>query len=409
MSATSPIIAPERAASTAPPRRGFPLDPILTLCVLGLAVCSLLTLSQATSTLIPGDPGYYVKRQAIYFAVGLVAMLIVARIDYKQLRRARNGIYLLLIGSILAVKVVGTETLGAQRAIQLGFFSFQGSEIGKVLLILALSAFIVDNARTLDRRETTAKVILFALLPALLVIAQPDLGSGLVYLFIAAILLIVAGTPARRLAALAGIVLACIAVVFVGAPAAGVHVLKPYQEKRLTAFLNPTYGERASGQKVSKSTEELEEASYQLLQSEIAIGAGGKTGQANPTQTRLNFLPEQGTDFVFAAVGENWGFVGCSIVIGLYMLLLWRAMRIVLSAKDLFGTLVAAGVAAMLMFQAFVSMGMSTGIMPVTGVPLPLISYGGSSVISVLVAIGLLQSIYLRARATAPVPGRVLR
>ena len=187
------------------------------------------------------------------------------------------------------------------------------------------------------------------------------------------------------------------------------HLLKPYQEKRLTAFLNPTYGERAGGQKVSKATEEQEEASYQLLQSEIAIGAGGKTGQSNPTQTRLNFLPEQGTDFVFAAVGENWGFVGASIVVGLYMLLLWRTMRIVLGAKDLFGTLIAAGVAAMLMFQAFVSMGMSTGIMPVTGVPLPLISYGGSSVISVMVAVGLLQSIYLRARAAASVPGRVLR
>lgn len=387
----------------------MPLDPLLLLAVVGLGICSLLTLRQATATLIPGDPGYYVKRQAVYLVVGLVLMLIVSRVDYKQLRRARNGIYLLLIGSILAVKVLGAETLGAQRAIQLGFFSFQGSEIGKILLILALAAFIVDNARTLDRRETTAKIILVALVPAMLVIAQPDLGSGLVYLFITAILLIVAGTPARRLAALGALVLACGAIVFVGAPAAGVHVLKPYQEKRLTAFLNPTYGERAGGQKVSRSTEEQEEASYQLLQSEIAIGAGGKTGQSSPTQTRLNFLPEQGTDFVFAAVGENWGFLGALVVVALYMLLLWRTMRIVLSAKDLFGTLIAAGVAAMLMFQAFVSMGMSTGIMPVTGVPLPLISYGGSSVISVMVAVGLLQSIYLRTRAAASVPGRVLR
>jgi rod shape determining protein RodA len=409
VSATSPILVPDKAPSPTPPLRRLGLDPLLVLAVAGLGICSLLTLSQATSTLIPGDPGYYVKRQAVYLVVGFVLMLVVSRVDYKQLRRARNGIYLLLIGSILAVKVLGAETLGAQRAIQLGFFSFQGSEIGKVLLILALAAFIVDNARTLDRRETTAKILLVALVPSMLVIAQPDLGSGLVYLFITAVLLIVAGTPARRLAALAALVLACGAVVFVAAPAAGVHLLKPYQEKRLTAFLNPTYGERAGGQKVSKATEEQEEASYQLLQSEIAIGAGGKTGQSNPTQTRLNFLPEQGTDFVFAAVGENWGFVGASIVVGLYMLLLWRTMRIVLGAKDLFGTLIAAGVAAMLMFQAFVSMGMSTGIMPVTGVPLPLISYGGSSVISVMVAVGLLQSIYLRARAAASVPGRVLR
>ncbi len=173
-------------------------------------------------------------------------------------------------------------------------------------------------------------------------------------------------------------------------------MLKPYQVQRLTAFLHPSTNPEKEG--------------YQQEESKIAIGAGQKTGRGpNATQIRLNYVPEDHTDFVFAAVGEQYGFVGAAFVLLLYALLIWRALRILVMSKDLFGTLVAAGVAAMLMFQVFVNVGMTIGIMPITGVPLPLMSYGGSSVITTLLAMGLLQSIYVQARASQAMKGRVLR
>ncbi len=302
--------------------------------------------------------------------------------------------------SILAVLAVGSSANGSQRAISLSFFSFQGSELGKVLLILALSAFVVDRARRLRERDTTARVMLAALVPAMIVIAQPDLGSGMVYMVIAFVLLLVAGTPWRQLAALVALVAVSAAFVLAIAPAAGVHVLKSYQVERLTAFLHP------KSNPVKEGT--ANDPTYQLQESKIAIGSGQKTGRgSDATQIRLNFVPEDHTDFVFAAVGEQYGFVGAGLVLCLYALLMWRALRILTMSKDLFGSLIAAGVAAMLMFQVFVNVGMTIGIMPITGVTLPLMSYGGSSVITTLLAVGLLQSIYVRARASAALKGRV--
>ena len=177
--------------------------------------------------------------------------------------------------------------------------------------------------------------------------------------------------------------------VLVGAPAAGVHVLKPYQVDRLTAFINPTDNPRKQG--------------YQLRQSQVAIGSGQKTGRGpeHATQTKLDFLPEHHTDFVFSVVGEEFGFMGAALVLSLYALLIWRALRILTMAKNLYGALIAGGVAAMLMFQIFVNVGMTIGIMPITGVPLPLLSYGGSSVIVTFLAVGLLQSIHVQARMSA--------
>ena len=183
-------------------------------------------------------------------------------------------------------------------------------------------------------------------------------------------------------------------IVLVAAPAAGVHVLKPYQVQRLTAFLHPSVNPQKEG--------------YQQEESKIAIGSGQKTGRGpNSSQNKLGYVPENHTDFIFSAVGEQYGFLGAAFV--LYGLLIWRALRILVMSKDLFGTLVAAGVAAMLMFQVFVNVGMTIGIMPITGVTLPLMSYGGSSVITTLLAMGLLQSIYIQARASQALKGRVLR
>jgi rod shape determining protein RodA len=393
----SPIKSPDEPPVVPPPRGlRLPLDPLLAIAVVGLGLCSVFTLRQATENLVPGNPHYYVDRQIFYLVVGGVFMLVLARVDYARLRRYKGAIYGALIFGILAVLALGHAARGSTRAINLAFFSFQASELGKVLLILALAALVVERSRSLRDRDTTVRVMIAALVPAMFVIAQPDLGSGMVYMVVAYVLLFVAGTSWRQLAALAALVAVSAAFVLVAAPAAGVNVLKPYQVARLTAFLHPSSNPQKEG--------------YQQQESKIAIGAGQKTGRgANASQIPDGFVPESQTDFVFAAVGEQYGFAGAAVVLLLYALLIWRALRILVMSKDLFGTLIAAGVVGMLMFQVFVNVGMTIGIMPITGVTLPLMSYGGSSVITTLLAVGLLQSIYVQGRASAALKGRVLR
>jgi rod shape determining protein RodA len=390
-------IRPTEEAPVAPPRAlRLPLDPVLTLAIIGLGICSVVTLGAATRNLVPGRPNYYVERQSTYLIVGFVLMLGLSRLDYARLRRAKNAIYAALILSILAVLALGHAARGSTRAINFPFFSFQASELGKVLLIVALAAFVAERTRALRERDATVRVMIAALIPAMFVIVQPDLGSGMVYMVVAYVLLFVAGASWRHLAGLAALVAVSVAFVLVAAPAAGVHVLKPYQTARLTAFLHPSSNPQKEG--------------YQQQESKIAIGAGQKTGRgANSSQIPNGFVPESHTDFIFAAVGEQYGFVGAGLVLLLYGLLISRALRVLVMSKDLFGSLIAAGVAAMLMFQVFVNVGMTIGIMPITGVTLPLMSYGGSSVITTLLAVGLLQSIYVQARASAALKDRVLR
>jgi rod shape determining protein RodA len=390
-----------RDSSDAPPvparplALALPFDPVLALAVVGICVASLVTMAGATADDIAGQPHYYVERQGVYFAVGAALAVLLGRIDYSRLREVKYGVYGFLIAGIVLVMMLGSVARGSRRAIQFPFFSFQASEIGKVLLIVALSAFVVDRVRRLQDRDTTARVMLLALIPAALVIAQPDLGSGLVYVVIVLATLFVAGTSWRHFAALAALGAVAVALVLVAAPAVGVTVLHDYQKDRLTAFMNPTDNPDKQG--------------YHQNQSRIAIGSGEKTGRGDKaTQTEFNFLPEHHTDFIFAVVGERWGFVGGAFVLSLYALLIWRALRILTMAKNLYGALLAGGIVAMLMFQVFVNVGMTVGIMPITGIPLPLMSYGGSSVITTFLAVGLLQSIFAQARASAALKGRVL-
>jgi rod shape determining protein RodA len=368
------------------------LDPLLLLATLGLVAASLYTVRKGTLGDIPGDPNYYMNRQLIYVGVGVVLMFLLSRFDYSRLREWKLGVYAFMIAAILLVYALGFSARGSRRAIEFGFFNFQASELGKVLLVVALAAFTVDRARRLNERETTSRIVLLALVPAMLVVAQPDLGSGLVYIAIVLAVLFVAGTKWTHFAALAGLGAVAVVVVVLAAPMAGVEVLKPYQVDRLTAFLNP-------------STDPADEG-YQINQSLTAIGSGGKTGRGDAsTQTKLNFLPEHHTDFIFSVVGEEFGFVGAALVLSLFALLIWRALRILTMSKNFYGALVAGGITAMLMFQVFVNVGMTIGIMPITGIPLPLMSYGGSSVITTLMAIGLLQSIHAQARETAVAKG----
>ena len=379
--ATVTLTDPPSAAGPRPFVLGF--DPVMMLAVLGLCACSLVTLHTVTDV----APGYYMNRQAVYFAAGTVIALVLSRVDYSRLRGLKWGLYAFMLGSLVAVMALGSVANGARRAIQFPFFSFQASELGKVLLTVVLASFLVDRARRLHDRDTTARTLLVALVPAAMVMIQPDLGSSLVYIVIVIAILFVAGVSWRHFAALGALGAVAITCVLVAAPAAGVEVLHDYQKDRLTSFLNP------SG---SASKE-----AYQQEQSKAAIGSGEKTGRGErATQTKYDFLPEHHTDFVFAVVGERWGFVGAAIVLSLYALLIWRGLRTLTIAKDLFGVLLAGGIVAMLLFQVFINVGMTLGIMPITGIPLPLMSYGGSSVLTTLLAVGLLQSIHVQARAS---------
>ncbi|HEX8745501.1 MAG TPA: rod shape-determining protein RodA [Thermoleophilaceae bacterium] len=372
------------------------LDPLLLIAAVGLIACSIFVVGKATQDDIPGDPNYYELRQAIYGVVGIALMLIVARFDYSRLRELKLGVYGGMIGLILLVYALGAAARGSKRWIELPFFRLQPSELGKVLLIVALAAFVVDRVRRLNERETTSRIVLLAIVPAMLVVAQPDLGSGLVYMAIVLAILFVAGTKWTHFAALGTLGALAIAAVLVVGPAIGVEVLKDYQKDRLTAFVSPTDDPREQG--------------YQLQQSTVAIGSGEKTGRGpeGATQTKLDFLPEHHTDFVFSVIGEMFGFAGAAFVLSLYALLIWRALRILTMSKNLYGTLIVGGVLAMLMFQVFVNVGMTVGLGPITGVPLPLMSYGGSSVMVTFLAIGLLQSVHVQARLTSDAKRREL-
>jgi rod shape determining protein RodA len=368
---------PKAGLAPTPAQRVLSIDPLLLVGVIGLAICSVVTIG-----FTPAEE--LAPRQAVYFGVGLVVALVVSQVDYSHLRAIRLPIYGFMLVSIVAVLVLGSETRGTTRAIAVGPIELQTSELGKVLLAVVLAAVLVERARELHQRDTTARLMLLALVPTLLVLTE-DLGSGLVYVAIALATLFVAGTKWTHFVALFTLGAVAIGLALVALPAAGVEVLKPYQEERLTSFLNPS--------------DDPSDAGYQQNQSVISIGSGGRTGRGDQaTQTQLEFLPEEHTDFVFAVVGERWGFVGAALVLSLYALLIWRGLRILTMAKNLFGAIIAGGIVAMLLFQVFVNVGMNVGIMPITGIPLPLMSYGGSSVLTTLLAVGLLQSIHVQAR-----------
>jgi rod shape determining protein RodA len=312
----------------------------------------------------------------------------VARIDYSRFRELRVGIYSAMITAISLVLVFGAAARGSRRWIELPYFRFQPSELAKVLLIVSLAAFVIERTRRGYEARQTARLLLIGLTPAAMIFIQPDLGTAMVLGVITVTILFLAGVPWRHFAAMGGVAAAAAVLVLVVAPAAGAPILQGYQQERLTSFLNPS--------------DDPSDSSYQLRQSQITIGAGGKTGRGDrASQTELNFLPEHHTDFIFAVVGERYGFLGAAFVLSLYALLVSRALRLLTLSKNLYGTLIAGGIAAMLIFQVLVNVGMNLGVMPVTGITLPLMSYGGSSVLVTFMAIGLLQSIHVQAQLSS--------
>jgi rod shape determining protein RodA len=390
-----PFEAADRPAEA--DRAGFlRLDPLLLLATLGLIGFGLFSLGKVTGGDVPHDPYYYVLRQAIYAVIGLALMLALARVDYSRFRELRVGLYTAMVGGIILVLLLGQATRGSRRWIELPFFTFQPSELGKVLLIAALAGFAIDRARRVSEGQRTARLMLMGFVPAMIVAVQPDLGTAVTYAVITLAILFVAGVRWTHFALLGALLATAVTVVLVISPAIGHPILKDYQQERLTTFLNPSSDPR--------------DATYQIDQSLIAIGSGAKTGRgADSTQTENGFVPDRTTDFIFSVVGERFGFVGAAFVLSLYALVIWRGLRIMTLSKNLYGSLIAGAIASMFMCQVFVNVGVAIGIMPVTGITLPLLSFGGSSVVVTLMAIGLLQSIYVQARLTAKSRADLLR
>lgn len=360
------------------------LDYVLLLAVVALIVCGVGMIYFATRNDVEGDALYYARTQVINALVGLVALVVISVIEYEAYRRWQWALYAITVASIAAVYVVGTVTRGSRRWIELPFFNLQPSQLGLFLITVALGAFLVDRMELLGTRRITVAALVCVAVPAALVFFQPDLGTSTVYVVLVLAMLFFYGTPWTHFAALAGAGLASVAALVWLLPLTGVELIKPYQMDRLLVFLDPGRDPEGTG--------------YNVAQSMIAVGSGALTGRGEQaTQTTLDFLPEHHTDFIFSVIGERFGFVGAALLLALYAIVLWRALRIATLARDMYGSIMAGGIAVMLLFQMFVNIGMTIGIMPVTGIPLPFVSYGGAAMITFLLLIGLLESIHLRA------------
>ncbi|MFT4034828.1 MAG: FtsW/RodA/SpoVE family cell cycle protein [Patulibacter sp.] len=354
-------------------------DPLLLLATLGLCAASYFAVG------VSAHPDYAV-RQAVFIVIGLVAMAAVSSVDVLRLRELKYGHYGLIIVGLILVLLFGAVTNGSRLAVVIGPIQIQWSEIGKVLFALAIAAEMADRQRHVGEWMTTVRVLALTAPVLLLLLAEPDLGSALVYVTMLVLMLAVSGAPGRHLQVLTAAGLATIALVLVVLPAGGIHLLKPYQSDRLTSFLHPD--EASSGS-----------SGYQQQQAMIGIGNGGRLGAgSDSSQATSGFIPENQTDFIFAVMGERWGFVGAGLMLSLYALLLWRVLRIMMEARSSYEAMVLSGIIGMLSFQIFENVGMNLGIMPITGVTLPLLSYGGSSVIATLIALGLAHAVHAHAR-----------
>ena len=362
------------------------LDLVLLLAAAALVGYGLWAVSGVTRFDVQGDPDYYVVRQAIAAGLGAIGLVVAIAIPTDLYRRYWRVVYGGTIVLMVVVYVFAEAIRGSKRWIEIGPFQFQPSEFGKALFVLAIAGFLVERGRGVGRLHTVLAALGLGIVPMLLVFLQPDLGTALVYAAALVAVLFVAGVRWLHLAVL--LVLGTLALVSIlwFLPSAGVEVLKPYQTARLTGFANP--GGDPAGE------------TYNVLQSITAVGAGGLEGRGvtAASQTRFEYLPEHATDFVFASFAEQRGFFGAAILLLLYLLVVWRGLRVVTVAGDLFGAMVAAGIVFAFLFQVFVNVGMTMGIAPVTGIPLPFVTVGGSSMVTNLVAVGLLQAIHLRGR-----------
>ncbi len=356
---------------------------VLPIAISGLGLLMIYDASRNRLAQAGLSQLYYVERQGIAVLIGVVLMSLLVFVDYRRIRDMWALVYISVLPLLMAVLVIGRSHKGAQAWFQLGPFQFQPSEFAKVTLIVAIAGYCHQHRGDLDAARLATVVALAGFVMAL-VYAQHDLGTTLVILVCASGVLVVAGLKPIHL-----VVLLMLGVSLVGA-AVTTGKFDTYQVQRLTGFLD----QKTDGVSVSKQTD----TQYSLRQSKTAIASGGLTGEGfgNGLQTKNGFVPEQHTDFIFTAVGEELGFAGGVTLLALYGLLAWRLWRIALLSSDFFGTLVAIGVLAMIAIQVFENIGMTMGIMPITGIPLPFMSYGGSAVIASFIAVGLVLSVHRR-------------
>lgn len=353
-------------------------DPLLLLASIALVAASYFAVRVSSAPELA-------SRQLIFIVIGLVVMVAVSQVDVLRMRELKYGHYGLVVIGLILILLLADETKGAKLAIVIGPVQLQWSEFAKVLFAMAIAAELVDRGRQINEWSTTGRVLALTAPVLLLIMLEPDLGSALVYITMLLLMIAVAGVPARHLQALAATGVAVIAMALVVMPAAGVQVLQDYQMDRLTSFLDPSNAQGAEA--------------YQQQQAMIGIGNGGRLGKGEEaTQASGGFTPENQTDFIFSVIGERWGFVGAGLVLSLYALLLWRVLRVLIEARSSYEAIVVSGIIGMLSFQIFENVGMNLGIMPITGVTLPLLSYGGSSVIATLVALGLVHAVHAHAR-----------
>jgi rod shape determining protein RodA len=365
------------------------LDVVLMLAAAALVGYGLWAVSGITRFDVSGDPGYYVVRQSIAAALGAIGLVVAIAIPPSFYRRYWRAVYGTALVLMVVVYAFAEAVRGSKRWIDIGPIQFQPSEFGKLLFALAIAGFLAERNRQLGLFRTVLGAIALGVVPMLLVFLQPDLGTALVYMAALAAVLFVAGIRWLHLALLAALAATLVASVVWILPSAGIEVLKPYQTARLTGFTNPDADPAG--------------LTYNLNQSITAVGAGGIDGRGvgEASQTRFDYLPEHATDFVFASFAEQRGFFGAAILLLLYLLVVWRGLRVITVAGDVYGAMVAGGIVFAFLFQVFVNVGMTMGIAPVTGIPLPFVTVGGSSMVANLVAIGVLQAIHARGRPDA--------
>ena len=372
-------------------RRGGGVDWILVLASLALVALGTLLVWSATAprdALTGGDPTAYLKKQLVNVAIGVVLMVLVMATDHRWVRIVAPLVYVASVVGLVLVLAMGSTVNGSRSWLMVGGMSIQPSEFAKLAVVIGMALLVAERAEGSWRRQVgtvdVVGMLAIAGLPAVLILLQPDLGTMLVLTATVFGVLATSGAPRRWLA---GLGLVGVAAATVGVMAG---VLKDYQIDRFMAFTNPALDPRGAG--------------YNVEQARIAVGNGGIFGQGlfHGSQTRAGFVPEQHTDFIFTVAGEELGLVGAGILIGLLGIIIWRALVIATRAQDMFGRVAAAGIACWFGFQAFQNIGMCLGIMPVTGVPLPFVSYGGSSMFAGMLALGLLQNIHLRSAATLP-------
>ncbi len=357
------------------------LDGTLIATSIGLAIYGLFMVFSATQQSLESlgeDTGFFVKKQIAFLMLGVIALVVSMVFDYRLAKvYAPIAFGLLTFLLLIVLTPLGRETAGAQRWITLFGFQLQPAEFAKLGLVAMLAAYL-SEVRGPVRLGHVSSAAGLTIIPLALVFLQPDVGTSMVFAIILIAMLVMAGAKAKHIA-----VLGLLAAVLLFA-AFRVGVVQDYQIARLTGFLDPAGDPLRAG--------------YNKAQAEIAIGAGGLTGTGylSGTQTNLDFVPEQHTDFIFTVVGEEFGFVGALTLLTLYGILLWRGFRIAVLSRDAFGTLLALGITSMLAFQIFVNVGMTVGIMPITGIPLPFVSYGGTALITNFVAVGLLLNVHMR-------------